>query len=233
MAVKIGVTSHSSKSFEKNAPKEDDIKLNSDAKLLQSTAEAKFQKINEKTVKVDEEIATTKESIAKLQAERAKPSKTPAETLALQTEIDTKTNSLAALQHQRDSLDQPYKAQKDQYKVASKISDKNSAHIEQLNTAASKEVQTFRAFLDITDSGGAVLQNTGKIITASTTDVEAANAKIASEMAAYMVNSFASAIQNDQKSTGQMMDGMNSVSSSCNASIQSADSSNSLAVRAV
>ncbi len=232
-AAKIGVTSHSSKSFEKTAPKENDIKLNSEAQALQNTAQASFQKINEKTIEVDNKIATAKDSINDLKTEHAKPNKTPAEKLALQTKIDEETNSLAALQHERDSLDQPYKAQKDQYKVASKISDRNSAHIEQMNTAASKEVQTFRAYLDIVDSGGTVLQNIAKIINAAKIDSEAAAAKIASEMAAYMVNRFASAIQNAQKSAGQILDGMNSVSSSCNASIQSADSSNSLAARAV
>jgi hypothetical protein len=230
---KIGVTSHSSKSFKDNAPKENDIKLNSDAKALQNTAEADFQKINDKTVAVDNKIATAKNSIEDMKTEYAKPNKTPAEKSELQNRINEETHSLDALQNERDSLDQSYKVQKDQYKVASKIADRNSAHIEQMNTAASKEVQTFRAFLDIVDSSGAVLQNIAKVINAAKIDSEAAAAKLASEMAAYMVNLFASSIQNSQKSAGQIMDGMNSVSSSCNASIQSADSSNSLAVRAV
>lgn len=232
-AAKIFVTSRSSKMFEKKAASQEEIKKNNDTKLEQNKAETQFKKISEETAGVDTQIADARKSIADLRAEHNRSDTSAIRKAELNTEIATKTTELNNLQHERDSLDQSYKVQKDQYKVASKIADRSSASIEQRNAAASKEVQTFRALLDITDSGGAVLQNVAKIVNASKFDSEAASEKIASEMAAYMVNLFASSIQNSQKSIGQIMDGMNSVQSSCNASIQGADSSISAAVRAV
>jgi hypothetical protein len=230
---KIGVTTHSSKTFKEKAPSQQEINSNNAAKTEQTKAEVKFKELSEKTAKIDEDIATAKASITTLQNERNNPTTAPARQTQLDTEIRTKTNEVDNLQRERDLQIQAYKVQKDHYKVASKIADKSSASIEQRNAAASKKVQEFRALLDIADSSGTVVQNIGKLLSTRLFDSKAAEEKIASEMAAYIVNFFASSIQNAQKSTSQLMDGMNSVSSSCNASIQSADSSNSLAVRAV
>jgi chromosome segregation ATPase len=231
MAVKIGVTSHSSKKFKEAAPLDEDTKNFNELRNKQASAEDGLSQISERAEKVDKKIDRTNRQISKLQKKHDDPTTDTATKASLQEQINTKKARLDSLQEQKNTVDRSYDRQKNKYELASKIADRTSASIEQKSAAASREVQTLRVALDITDSSGSILQNIGKIASVSMFDSKAAAAKIASEMAAYMVNLFASYIQNSQKSIGQVMDGMNSVQSSCNASIQNADSSISYAVR--
>lgn len=233
LAVKTAVTVNSRNQFDKANLKEKQDAL-SDARSKQTEAEANFQKISKEAKNVDSGIDAADKKLKQLKADKKNnPDISADRKTDLDTQIKEVSSELKELKKKRDELSPIYKQQKSEYEVASKIVDRSGASLDAENAAVNRKVQEFRAFLDITDSGGAILQNIFKIVNATTFDKEAADKKIESEMAAYMVNFFASSVQNTQKASSQIMDGMNSVQSSCNASIQSADSSISQAIRAV
>jgi hypothetical protein len=232
IAVKTAVTIHSSKQFDKANLKQKQDEL-SDLRIKQDEAEVNFQEISKKTNEVDKKIVNANKKLKDLKAEGDTPGLTPADKKEINTKIREAREELKDLKIKRDELNPKYEESKSESEVAKKIADRSGASLDAENAAVSRKVQEFRAFLDITDSGAAILQKLFKIVSSAKYDKEAADYKIESERAAFMVNFFASSVQNTQKSSSQILDGMNSVGSSCNASIQSADTSISQAIRAV
>jgi hypothetical protein len=141
-------------------------------------------------------------------------------------QFDQKNSKLDEL---RSKLNDAHK----NYKVASNEYDSVLGSIERKSAEASRQVQIYRAYLDIVDSGASIAQNITKLNNTVNHDYKAAMAKVDSETAAYMVNFFSSSAQHARTAASQAIDGMNSVRSGCDASIQNADSSVNYAIRAI
>jgi chromosome segregation ATPase len=231
LAAKAVVTAYSMNKFNAAKPDKELSDRLTDTNKLQDDAQIKLSKSRQELESVDTKIAQAKDRITHSKEKLQDKSLLAPEKKILEEKIKHDEADFKAAQVRRAELDKSITAQEKQYTEASKISDRVSEAIEGRTAKASREVQMFRAFLDMTDSLASTFQNISKIITATEFDYKAAQKKIESEMAAFMVNFFQSNLQNVKNSASQVSDGMNSVKSSCDASLQIFDDSVKLAVR--
>ena len=231
LAAKAVVTAYSMNKFNAAKPDKELSDRLTDTNKLQDDAQIKLSKSRQELESVDTKIAQAKDRITHSKEKLQDKSLLAPEKKTLGEQIKHDEADFKAAQVRRAELDKSITAQEKQYTEASKISDRVSEAIEGRTAKASREVQMFRAFLDMTDSLASTFQNISKIITATEFDYKAAQKKIESEMAAFMVNFFQSNLQNVKNSASQVSDGMNSVKSSCDASLQIFDDSVKLAVR--
>lgn len=223
LAAKAVVTGVSNKQFKNAAPTEQDKKGLASVRNEQSEAEFRLNTVSKKMSALDQELSTAKSDVKQLRKDLEGNRLTAAEKTSIKAELKKKNNELSELQKRRDDLTPEYNRLKTDYKIATKVADRTGAEIERSNAEASRFVQQFRALLDITDSAGSVLQNISKIVTVSVFDSKASDFKIQSDQAAFASNFFASVMQNSQKSQGQTNDGIASIRSCCDASIQASD----------
>ncbi len=232
LAAKAVVTYVSNNQFKNAAPTEQDKNSLIRVRNEQSEAELKLNNVSKKMSELDTELAATRSEVNQLKQDLANKKVNSAERTSKQNELKQKTTDLNDLQKRRDDLTPEYDRLKTDYKVASKVADRTGAEIERSNAEASRSVQQFRALLDMTDSAGSVLQNISKILTISLFDSKASDYKIQSDEASFMANFFSSVMQNSQKSQSQTSDGIASIRSTCDASIQAYDGSITATIRA-
>ena len=232
LAAKAVVTYVSNNQFKNAAPTEQEKNNLNSVRNEQSDAEIKLNNVSKKMSELDTELAATRSEVNQLKQELANKKLIGAEKASKEKELKQKNTELNDLQKRRDDLTPEYKLLKTDYKVASKVADRTGAEIERSNAEASRFVQQFRALLDMTDSAGSVLQNISKILTISLFDSKASDYKIQSYKASFLANFFSSVIQSSQKSQSQTSDGIASIRSTCEASIQTYDGSITATIRA-
>jgi hypothetical protein len=232
LAAKAVVTYVSNNQFKNAAPTEQGKNSLNRVRSEQSEAELKLNNVSKKMSELDTELAATRSEVNQLKQDLANKKVNSAERTSKEKELKQKTTELNDLQKRRDDLTPEYDRLKTDYKVASKVADRTGAEIERSNAEASRSVQQFRALLDMTDSAGSVLQNISKILTISLFDSKASDYKIQSDEASFMANFFSSVMQNSQKSQSQTSDGIASIRSTCDASIQAYDGSITATIRA-
>lgn len=232
LAAKVAVTRYSNNKFKETPPDMETKNQLNDAVSEQNKAELNFNGVSKKMSALDDDLAKARGEVIQLKKDLNNDNLSPAEKASKQTELDNKNANLNVLQKRRNDLTPEYKKLKVDYQVASKVTDRKSAELERINAERSRAVQQFRALLDMSDSGMSILQNIGKMISVSLFDSKASDLKIESDKAAFLVNFFASGQQNAQKSQSQTSDGIASLRSMCDASIQAADSSISYTIKA-
>jgi hypothetical protein len=232
LLAKAVVTKVSNDKFKQAAPSEKEKTDLTGAMGEQSKAEFNLNTVSKEMSEIDDELAKTRKDISKLQEGITKNEFTGPERISKQTELNEKNLALNDLQKRRDDLTPSYERLKTDYEIAAKVTERERAKVDGKNAEASKSVQEFRALLDMSDSSMSVIQNIGKVISVYLFDSKASDEKIESEKFGYLVSFFASALQNTQKSQGQAGDGLATIRSSCDATIQGADSSITYAIKA-
>jgi len=233
IVAKGAVTLASSKSFDKARP--DSEMKNNMHNVDQAKAEAKtkFEKAKEVFDKVDNEFEQKNTKLDELRSKLKSDKLSPKETTDIKQEIKSHNKEVASLKDKRDNAETAFNNARNTYKIASSDYDSVLGSMERKSAEASRQVQIYRAYLDIVDSGASIAQNITKLNNTVNHDYKAAMAKVDSETAAYMVNFFSSSAQYARNAASQAIDGMNSVRSGCDASIQNADSSVNYAIRAI
>ena len=232
LAAKAVVTAVSNSQFKNAAPTDQEKTRLTSVRNEQSEAEVKLNAASKKMSALDEELSTAKSELKQLKQDIADNKLSGSERARKRAELKEKNSELNDLQKRRDDLAPEYDRLKTDYKVASKVADRTGAEIERSNADASRFVQQFRALLDMTDSTSSVLQNISKVLTVSLFDSKASDYKIQSDQASFMANFFSSVMQNSQKSQSQTSDGIASIRSTCDASIQAYDGSITATIRA-
>jgi len=232
LLAKAVVTKVSNDKFKQAAPTQKEKADLDGAMGEQSKAELKLNTVSKEMAEIDDELAKTRKEISTLKDELSSSEFSGSQKIAKQTEFNEKNLALNDLQKRRDDLTPRYENLKTDYEIAAKVTDRERAKVDSRNADASKSVQEFRALLDMSDSSMSVIQNIGKVISVYFFDSKASDDKIESEKFGYLVSFFASALQNTQKSQSQAGDGLATIRSSCDATIQGADSSITYAIKA-
>jgi hypothetical protein len=232
LLAKAVVTKVSNDKFKQAAPTQKEKADLNGAMGEQSKAELKLNTVSKEMAEIDDELAKTRKEISTLKDELSSSEFSNSQKIAKQTEFNEKNLALNDLQKRRDDLTPRYENLKTDYEIAAKVTDRERAKVDSRNADASKSVQEFRALLDMSDSSMSVIQNIGKVISVYFFDSKASDDKIESEKFGYLVGFFASALQNTQKSQSQAGDGLATIRSSCDATIQGADSSITYAIKA-
>ena len=232
LLAKAVVTKVSNDKFKQAAPNQKEKADLNGAMGEQSKAELKLNTVSREMAEIDDELAKTRKEISTLKDELSSSEFSNSQKIAKQTEFNEKNLALNDLQKRRDDLTPRYENLKTDYEIAAKVTDRERAKVDSRNADASKSVQEFRALLDMSDSSMSVIQNIGKVISVYFFDSKASDDKIESEKFGYLVGFFASALQNTQKSQSQAGDGLATIRSSCDATIQGADSSITYAIKA-
>jgi len=232
LLAKAVVTKVSNDKFKQAAPTQKEKADLNGAMGEQSKAELKLNTVSKEMAEIDDELAKTRKEISTLKDELSSSEFSGSQKIAKQTEFNEKNLALNDLQKRRDDLTPRYENLKTDYEIAAKVTDRERAKVDSRNADASKSVQEFRALLDMSDSSMSVIQNIGKVISVYFFDSKASDDKIESEKFGYLVGFFASALQNTQKSQSQAGDGLATIRSSCDATIQGADSSITYAIKA-
>jgi predicted RNase H-like nuclease (RuvC/YqgF family) len=232
LLAKAVVTKVSNDKFKQAAPTQKEKADLNGAMGEQSKAELKLNTVSKEMAEIDDELAKTRKEISTLKDELSSSEFSGSQKIAKQTEFNEKNLALNDLQKRRDDLTPRYENLKTDYEIAAKVTDRERVKVDSRNADASKSVQEFRALLDMSDSSMSVIQNIGKVISVYFFDSKASDDKIESEKFGYLVGFFASALQNTQKSQSQAGDGLATIRSSCDATIQGADSSITYAIKA-